>query len=71
MPDARDDDGLDDKSLLIVLLETNPRVWESSETKGEGTAAALGLTHVLGDGDVFERVLRVESTEQSGGDRGA
>lgn len=48
MLDVWDDDAADDKSLLIVLLETNPRVWESSEGKGEGTAAALGLTHVLG-----------------------
>ena len=34
---AMDDDVADDKSLLIVLVETNPRYWESDRGKGEGS----------------------------------
>ena len=50
---AMDDDVADDKSLLIVLVETNPRYWESDRGKGEGTAAALGLSHVLRATTIF------------------
>ena len=47
------DDIVDDKSLLILLVETNPKYWASSEGKSEGTAAAAGLTHVLNATTVF------------------
>ena len=50
---AMDEDVADDKSLLIVLVETNPRYWESDRGKGEGTAAALGLSHVLRATTIF------------------
>ena len=42
---AMDEDVADDKSLLIVLVETNPRYWESDRGKGEARVA-LGLSHV-------------------------
>lgn len=42
-----EDEAVDDKSLLVVCMETNARYWASREGKGEGTCAALGLTHVL------------------------
>ena len=48
MPEPRLDDVTDDRSLLIVLVETNPRTWETSEGKGEGTPASRGLSSVLG-----------------------
>ena len=44
---AMDDDVADDKSLLIVLVETNPRYWESDRGKGEGTAAALMMDVII------------------------
>lgn len=48
-----DDDVVDDKSLLILLIETNPKYWASSDGKGSGTSAALGLTHVLRATTIF------------------
>jgi len=50
---ARDDDASDDKSLLVVLVETNPRYWAAKEGKGDGTAAASGLSSVLEATTVF------------------
>ncbi|ABO93759.1 predicted protein [Ostreococcus lucimarinus CCE9901] len=50
---AREDDVADDKSLLVVLVETNPRYWAASEGKGDGTAAANGLSSVLEATTVF------------------
>ena len=50
---GREDDVADDKSLLVVLVETNPRYWAASEGKGDGTAAANGLASVLKATTVF------------------
>ena len=52
---AMDDDVADDKSLLIVLVETNPRYWESDRGKGEGTRRrARIVARFASDDYIFE-----------------